>query len=85
MSEPPSTAAERAALRRRTWQGEIVETGAKGVLYATLTFQERLAAYAALNRRVHGWTDAQLSQRTPLTLADVAIIPAGGTWTPTET
>lgn len=85
MSEPPSTAAERAALRRRTWQGEIVETGDKGLLYATLTFQERLAAYAALNRRVHRWTDAQLTQRTPLTLADVAIIRAGETWTPTET
>ncbi|MCB9739544.1 MAG: hypothetical protein H6747_09775 [Deltaproteobacteria bacterium] len=85
MSEPPSSAAERAALRRRTWQGEIVETGDKGSLYATLTFQERLAAFAALNRRVHGWTDAQLSHRTPLTLADVEIIPPGETWTPTET
>jgi hypothetical protein len=57
----------RAEHRRRTWSAELVAApGDKPPLYEHLSPQERLVAFAQLQRRVWGLTVARLRRRGPL-------------------
>ena len=77
MPTATTTGAERAAERRRSWQGAVIDGATNdGLLYADITPIERLRAFTELNRRAWGLSHERLRSRTPLTAADGGIIPA---------
>jgi hypothetical protein len=77
LPEVAATRATRAAERRRSWTGAVIDRATNdGLLYADLTPIERLRAFTELNRRAWGLSDERLRSRTPLRPEDGGIISA---------